>query len=150
VKNGVGILTLSNTTGTSTWAGSTTINAGTLTINSFNTLTTGNLNIGNATTTAGALNYTGAGETTAKTILLNTTTANDYLYANGAGALIVSSAISATVNGAKTFVLGGASTASNEISGVIPDSTGVTNVQKIGTGTWVLSAANTYGSLAAG
>ncbi len=141
VKNNTGMLTLEGT-GTSTFTGTTTINAGTLTIGSFNQLPTGALLIGNATTTSGALNYVGAGETSSKAITFNTTTANEYINANGTGALILDGAITA-VAGNKTIVLGGASTAENEIQSSIPNSTNL-SLQKIGSGTWVLSGANAF------
>ncbi|MEO6788089.1 MAG: autotransporter-associated beta strand repeat-containing protein, partial [Chthoniobacteraceae bacterium] len=140
-KNGIGMLTLTNTATSSTDTNVTTINAGTLTISSFGVLPTGTLNIGNATTTSGALNYAGAGETSGKTINLNTTTVNVYINANGSGALILNGTFNA-VAGAKTLVLGGASTANNEIQSGLPAAT--TNIQKIGTGTWQLSGANLF------
>ena len=140
-KNNTGMLTLQGT-GTSTATGTTNINAGTITISSFGQLPTGQVKLGNGTTTAGALNYAGAGETSSAAISLNTTTANSYLNANGTGALVLDGTITA-VAGNKTLVLGGASTAANEIASAIPNSTNL-SVQKIGSGTWVLSGANAF------
>ena len=139
VKDGVGTFTLLGTASTAT--GITTVNNGTLALKSFGGLPSGELRIGNATTTAGALDYQGAGETSSKAITINTTTANAYINANGSGALVLTGTITALA-GAKTLVLGGASTASNEIQSSIP--LNATNLQKIGTGTWVLSGANLY------
>ena len=143
VKTGTGKLTLSGTTA-GTGNGTTTISGGTLEVASFNTLLNGTLNIGNATTTSGTLTYIGAGETFSRALALNSTTANAYLNASGSGALIVNGTITSLTGGAKTFVLGGTSTADNEIASSIPDGSAATSLQKAGPGTWVLSAANGY------
>jgi autotransporter-associated beta strand protein len=153
VKGNTGMLTL-NGLNPSTMTGTTTINAGTITVSRMNQLPTDALLIGNATTTSGAFNYIGLGETSSKNITLNTTTANVYINANGTGpnGLILNGTISA-VAGNKTLVLGGASTADNEIQSSIPGPVG-SNIalQKIGIGTWVLSGANLFnaGSATAG
>jgi len=140
-KNGSGTLYLQGTA--STYSGATSITNGTIVASSINSLGSGAINLGNATTTAGALTLlNSADETLSRAILLNTTTANAYLNASGTGKLTVNGAITA-VAGAKTFVLGGTSTAANEIASAIPDSTTLA-LQKIGSGTWVLSGANLY------
>jgi len=138
-KAGVGTLTLQGSASTAT--GTTSVTNGTLSLGSFGALPSGGLLIGNATTTPGAVTYTGAGETVSKNITLNTTTANDYINSSGTGALILSGTITALA-GAKTLVLGGTNTATNQVQSAIP--LNATNVQKIGVGTWQLSGANLY------
>lgn len=147
-KGGTGVLTIQGNA--STYKGVTTINAGTLSINNVGALAqTSQINIGNATTTSGALTYTGGTATLAKNILLNTTTANVFINASGTGALTLTGTILNTVNGAHTLVLGGSNTDDNTVNTVIPiNSTpaSVTSLQKIGAGTWVLNptASNTF------
>ena len=152
-KNGVGTLTVGGVA--STYSGATNINAGTLSIANFGSTGTGTgaasaINLG-TTTVAGGLRYTGAGETVAKTININGTTGPAILDASGTGALIipnitVDGGATPTAGGAKILWLTGNSGALNEISGVIADSTtGATNLNKTGAGTWVLSGNNTFG-----
>lgn len=141
VKDGVGILTMLGTASTAT--GSGTINAGTLRVMALTALPEGILNIGNATTTSGSLEYMGAGETSSKAINLNTTTASAYIHANGTGPLVLNGAFTA-VDGSKTLFLGGTNTGANEIASAIPAAAGTLNLTKIGAGTWVLSGANLY------
>lgn len=136
----------------STYKGVTTIAGGTLSIKDVGAVAaTSQINIGNATSTPGALTYTGATATLAKNILLNTntTTAPIYINANGTGPLTLTGTILNTVNGAHTLVLGGSNTGDNTVNTVIPINTtpaSVTSLQKIGTGTWVLNptANNTF------
>jgi autotransporter-associated beta strand protein len=150
-KANTGMLILQGT-GASNATGPTTISAGTITASSFNQLPTGDLLIGNATTTSGAFNYVGAGETNSKRITINTTTANAYLNSNGTGALILNGPFATVSTGAaatKTFVLGGTNTADNEIaSAIFNPAAGSMQLQKIGSGTWVLSGANTFAGTA--
>ena len=141
VKNNRGTFTLQGANSTAT--GATTINDGTLVVSSMAALPSGILNIGNGTTTSGAFAYAGAGETSNQAIKINTTTTNDWLFANGPGALILDGAITAAT-GNKTLFIGGTSTADNEIASAIPSAGATLNVQKIGGGTWVLSGANLY------
>jgi len=142
-KGGTGQMTLTNTTTPSTITGPTIINGGTLVYSSVNALPTGEIRIGNATTTSGALTYAGAGETISRSVLLNTTTVNVFMNASGSGAVTYSGAFSA-VTGNKTLVLGGTNTGNNTISSAIPAAGGTLNVQKNGVGTWVLGGANLY------
>jgi len=137
-KTGTGLLTYSPSSVTFTNSPTFRVNQGTVNFAGVGSFTgIGTLNIGNATTTAGTLTYTGSGGALAPTTLnLNTTTANVYLNASGTGALTIGGTITA-VAGAKTFVLGGTNTADNTISSVIPAN--ATNLQKIGVGTWVLA-----------
>jgi len=141
VKSGTGVARILGTASTAT--GTTTISAGTLEVAAITSLSSGTLNIGNATTTSGALTYIGAGETSGKTINLNTTTASVFLNNDGTGALILNGTINA-VTGNKTLFLGGSNADANEIASVIPAAGGTLNLNKHGAGTWVLSGANLY------
>jgi len=128
----------------STYTGDTTINGGTLSVGNLGAFAgTSQINIGNATTTPGALTYTGPAATLSKLINFNTTTANVYINASGSGALTIDGTLAA-VTGNKTLLLGGTSTAANLISSAIPAAGGTLNLQKVGIGTWVLSGANAF------
>ena len=134
-KSGTGTLIYAGTAGT--YAGPTNISAGTLSFSDVGGFAnTSGILIGNATTTPGALTYTGAAATLAKPITINTTTVNAYLNASGTGALTINGSITA-VAGAKSFVLGGTSTADNTITSAIPAN--ASSLQKVGAGTWVLA-----------
>jgi fibronectin-binding autotransporter adhesin len=157
VKVGTGTLTLD---GASTYTGKTSVAAGTLTVSSLNsvvggaassslgapiTSANGTIAIG-ATTVAGSLNYVGAGETTDRIIDLAGTTGGATISANGTGALVFSSNLTATGAGAKTLTLSGSSDAAinNIIQGAIVDSGSATSVTKSGMSTWVLAGNNSY------
>ena len=167
-KRGAGTLVLS---GNNTYAGKTVIGAGVLSVASLNkvasgtsssnlgapaTVANGTIDIG-AAGTAGQLTYTGAGETTDRVINLAGTTGNNtgtllgsnsYVVAtldqSGTGLLKFTSALTATGSGAKTLTLQGSTAGTGEIAGAIVDGSGTTSLTKAGTGTWVLSGANTY------
>ena len=141
----------------STYTGGTNINAGTLAISSFGTLNgagVGNtLHINN-----GALNYNGLGETTTMVVDLSGTTGGAVINANQtSGALVFSSAFTASGAGIKTLTLGGTNNVAtfdihgavvqaNTIAAAIVNNSGTntTGVTKNGSGTWVLTGANTY------
>ena len=154
-KSGAGNLTILGTA--STLAGAISITAGAITATDFRSLTnnTANISLGNATTTGGNLIIgtstaaTAAGLTTSRPIVLNTTSGSNSIYANQSGAnpVILNGAITkiaAATSGA--LILGGTNPADNIINVLIPveptASTG--GVTKLGLGTWVLNAANTY------
>jgi len=154
VKTQANIVTL---TGASTFSGAVDIQAGTLSVPSLGSVGGSAsalgipANAGNAvirmgtTTTAGALSYTGAGETSNRLIGLNGSTGGATISADGTGALILSSGAKAFASGAKTLTLGGAAVSSidNQI-GLIEEYAGTVSVLKSGASTWVLSAANAY------
>ena len=131
-----------------TYQGATNINAGTLSLANIGGFAgTSQVNLASAAL-GGALEYTGAGGTLAKTINLASTTGPAFIYANQVGAtgpLVISSNLTASGAGAKTLVLGGGNQLANEISGSIVNNSGTntTSVTKTGSGTWVLSGANT-------
>ncbi|PYL27156.1 MAG: hypothetical protein DMF45_13005, partial [Verrucomicrobia bacterium] len=157
LKTGAGTLTLS---GANTYTGKTSIQNGTLSVSSLNkvtggsassslgaptTVANGTIDIG-STTNSGTLLYTGSGETTDRVINLAGTTGGAVIQNDGTGALTFSSNLTATGAGSKTLTLQGSNTGSNTISGIIVDnsSSNTTALIKAGTGTWVLSGANTY------
>ncbi|MEO6750351.1 MAG: autotransporter-associated beta strand repeat-containing protein, partial [Chthoniobacteraceae bacterium] len=156
-KAGTGTLTIQGTN--STFIGSFNANSGTTAINSFGAINNGAS--GALQLSAGALNYlgaavTGAGETTAKSINLTSTTGSGIILANQTGtspsALIIANGVAATGAGIKNLFLGGASTLANEIQGVIQDntSTNKTSLVKIGSGTWLYDpSASSYVTTAA-
>src|SRR5207253_1094110 len=157
LKTGAGTLNLS---GANTYTGKTSIQNGTLSVSSLNkvtggsassslgaptTVANGTIDVG-STTNSGTLLYTGSGETTDRVINLAGTTGGAVVQNDGTGALTFSSNLTATGAGSKTLTLQGSNTGSNTISGIIVDnsSSNTTALIKAGTGTWVLSGANTY------
>jgi autotransporter-associated beta strand protein len=105
----------------------------------------GTINIGSSSVT-GTLVYTGGGETSDRVINLAGTTGGATLQNEGTGALVFTSAFTATGAGDKKLTLQGANTDNNEISGKIVNnsSANITSVTKAGAGKWILSGANTY------
>jgi fibronectin-binding autotransporter adhesin len=152
-KTGAGTLVLSEA---NTYTGRTTIGGGSLSVATLNnvaggtassnlgaptTVENGTIHLG-AGTTAGQLVYTGAGETTDRVIGLAGTTGGAIITQNGAGLLKFTSDLATPANGSKTLTLQG--TGEGELAGIIANSTSNTGLTKSGTGTWTLSAANTY------
>ena len=148
-KAGAGTLALN---GANTFTGGVNINAGTVSVNTVGNSTAssslgtnGTINIG-ATTVAGALTYTGTGETSDKVINLAGTTGGATITQSGAsGNLKFTSNLTAGGVGAKTLTLAGSAAGTGEIAGNIVDSSsGATSLIKSGTGAWTLSGANSY------
>ena len=150
-----------------TYTGKTSISAGTLSASILNsivggvavgslgapvTVANGTIDLGTSTAT-GVLLYTGPGETTDRVLNLAGTTGNG-TFDDGSANVTLTSNVTSTGLGVKTFTLQGTG-ASSLMAGAITDSgtPNVTNVAKAGTGGWTFSATNTYGgttSIAAG
>jgi autotransporter-associated beta strand protein len=156
-KSGTGTWIVS---GNNSYTGQTLIQGGTLSINTLGnvgggasalgaptTTAKGTIGIGSSTTT-GTLQYTGTGSTSNRVINLAGTTGGATIDASGSGALVFTSALTATGAGSKTLTLTGSSTAANTMGGAIVNNSGtnVTSLVKSGAGSWTLSgtAANTY------
>jgi len=160
VKIGAGVLEL---TGANSYAGTTQVQAGTLVVSSLGNSATpgstsvgdstlGNTNagaivLGNATTGGGSLQYVGAGETSDRKIRLRGTTANNIIYADGSGPLVLTNVAHDTVEtGNKTLSLRGSNMGGNAITGLLTNNgTGVLSVTVDGNATWILSnSLNSY------
>jgi filamentous hemagglutinin family protein len=153
---GTGTLIL---TGNNTYTGKTSIQNGTLSVSSINnvgspnassnlgrptSVSNGTIDLGSGATT-GTLIYTGTGETTDRVINLAGTTGGGVIDQSGtSGLLKFTSALTATGAGSKALTLQGSAAGTGEFAGVIADGSGTTALTKAGSGTWGLSAANTY------
>jgi autotransporter-associated beta strand protein len=142
---GTAILTFPNT-----YTGVTTISGGIL---STPLLADGGAasGIGNSSNAAnnlvldgGSLQYTGTGASTDR--LFTLTTNGGSIDASGSGPLTFSNTTAAALSGAgaRNFALTGSNTGANTFSPVLGDNVGPTSLIKLGAGTWVLTAANTY------
>ena len=151
--------------GANTFTTKVTINSGTLSVSSLNSVVGGSAssNLGAPTTvaegtidfgggpnipsasvhSASILQYTGAGETTDRVLNVKNGSGNIIEHA-GTGVLKFTSDLAAT--GTQDLGLAGSTSGTGEFAGVIGNSAGfgTTSVSKFGTGTWTLSAANTY------
>ena len=146
-------LTLS---GSNSYTGTTSALTGTLSFNSIADVSGGNSALGapittaagtiaiGATTNAGGLLYTGSGHSSNRVINLAGTTGGATIDASGSGALVLTSALTATGSGAKTLTLAGSNAMNNTIGGAIVNSASATSLSKTGTGKWVLGGTNTF------
>ncbi|MDI1311653.1 autotransporter-associated beta strand repeat-containing protein [Prosthecobacter sp.] len=157
-KTGTGLLQL---LGNNTYTGTTAVTAGQLVVTSLgnsatpggassigdstNANTTGSaLTLGNASTTAGILQYIGAGETSDRMIRLNTTTGSTQILADGSGALILTNVVNDMAAGAKILYLRGGNTQGNMVTSVLANNGGNLSVNVDQGATWILSGNNTY------
>ncbi len=151
-KLGTGTLTLS---GSNTFSGALSVGGGGISFATIGnvgagashlgaptTIAHGTISLGNGTN-SGSLTFTGTTGSSDRVINLAGTTGGAVLTANGN--LTLTSAFTATGAGNKTLTLQGTSTGST-ISGALVDHNAVnlTSLVKAGTGTWILSGANTY------
>jgi hypothetical protein len=138
-KAGTGTLTIGGAA--STYLGATNLGTGTTSVSdigAFNASALASINLG-----GGTLNYTGAAQTWNRSLLLNAA-GGSIVTANGSGAIAVASNVgyNGTTAGFK-LVLGGASTATNEIRGIISNTTSAAAVTKFDSGTWQITSAPT-------
>ena len=147
ISNGSSLLTIS---GANTYSGNTTL-TGNISVTSIGSGgstsafgdATGQLYLGTGTTATAYLLYTGPGETTTRTINLNTTTGGNTIDSSGSGALVLNSIVNLSP-GAKTLGLRGSSTDANTINSVLTDDGGALSISKSDSGTWILNGANTF------
>lgn len=163
-KTGTGILQLLEA---NTYNGPTSVQAGTLVVNSLgsstgsggssvgaqgtgaNTLAQAVI-LGNATTTGGSLVYVGSGETSDRYIQFpGTTNVGLSIVADGSAPLILTNVLnntSASPTGAKTLLLRGVSTFANEITSNLNNDGGggILSITRDTAGTWILSGNNGY------
>lgn len=139
--------------GSNTYSGGTTINAGNLSISSINNMTSGvpsSLGMpveGNGTIgmgTASRLIYTGNGNSSDREFEIQGSPLR--ITQAGSGHLRLSGNFAVNVSGAKAFTLDGSNSGSGEIAGNIanPPESGNTRIIKDGSGVWVLSGTNDY------
>lgn len=130
--------------------------AGGLNVSTIGTMagSAGNLGSGSGATitlaTGAILNYTGTGESTDFIIRGASSVGTETINQNGTGILIFSTTTpifsTSTASSKQTLTLGGSTAGIGQVAAVIADapSAGTGAVSKTGTGTWILSGANTY------
>jgi autotransporter-associated beta strand protein len=100
------------------------------------------INVGGSSR-SGTVIYTGSGHTTSRQFNMAGTTGGMTLDASGTGALVLTTAISTSVSGAKTVTLTGTSTYGNALAGISPTHNPV-GLTKSGTGKWRLTGASSH------
>jgi autotransporter-associated beta strand protein len=95
---------------------------------------------------AGALIYTGTGETTSRILTFNggLGTPGMVLDQSGSGLLKFTANTATSASVSKTMTLQGSTSGTGEFAGIISNGGTTTSLAKAGTGTWTLSGANTY------
>ncbi|MEZ0276919.1 MAG: autotransporter-associated beta strand repeat-containing protein, partial [Roseimicrobium sp.] len=152
-KSGGGILILNDA---NTYNGNTTLNNGTLVIQSFGNssgTTSGSLGASGGSfvfsngTTGVNLIYAGAGEVATRPITISSGASTIRIDSSGSGALVLGGAITNSATGAVTLELRGLNTDFNRIDSVLANSgANVLTVTKADGGVWVLNpgTANTF------
>jgi len=152
IANGAANMTLTKTgagtqvlTGSSTFAGATTIAEGTLSVDRILNSgvnsplgTNSTVNVGGTSSTPGILRYTGSGETTNRVFNL-VFGGTGVIESSGAGPLVITS--TATNTGGGRLVLMGTNTGTNQIARI--NGSGV-SVDKDGPGTWWFTGTSSF------
>jgi autotransporter-associated beta strand protein len=143
-KSGTGDLILA---GTNTFSGSISVANGALILAGTPALpgaAGAALKLGSGTSVT-RLSYLGGGETIGRAIDLAGTTAGTTLEQSGSGLLRFTGDLTYSGLGNKTLALDGSTAGIGELAGVFANGPGYTNkLTKSGSGTWILSNANTY------
>ena len=145
--------------GANTYTGQTTLDAGTLSVASFNSVgtPTTSSSLGRPTTVANgtivmgnggsnnstALIYTGTGETTDRVLSFASQNATLTLNQAGSGLLKFTSPFTVAAGNTKVIALTGSTAGTGELAAAIPSHTSL-SLTKAGTGTWTLSGVNLY------
>ncbi|WP_395740957.1 beta strand repeat-containing protein [Prosthecobacter sp.] len=138
--------------GMNTFTGSVSVLRATLSVNSVadsgvpSALGAGTtINLGSGAQ-AGTLNYTGAGGTSNRTLVLASTGAGGGTLTNsGSGALVFTGGFTNAGTGAKTLTLNGSNTGANELQAALTDSNGgALALVKSGAGAWSLSGTSSF------
>ncbi|WP_050026662.1 autotransporter-associated beta strand repeat-containing protein [Verrucomicrobium sp. BvORR034] len=150
IKNGSGTLVLGSN---NTYVGNTRIDAGTLVVSKIGSGADASSSLGAGPSVAdggfvrfngGTLFYIGEGEITDRQFVM---AASGTLTAEGTGALVITSNLGFSgATGTRTLTLGGIGANINTFAGIIANNTagGATSVTHNGSGTWLLSGANTF------
>ena len=121
-------------------AGGSSLGASGVTMDNSNALT-----LGNAGTTAGILQYVGAGEVSDRKIRLNTTTGATQIHADGTGAIILTNVVNDMVEGNKVINLRGSNMQGNMIISDLSNNGSTTlGITVDGAATWILAGDSTY------
>jgi fibronectin-binding autotransporter adhesin len=148
IKGGSGTVTLSG--GANTYTGVTTVSGGTLSVGvldnsgSASDIGAAGSSAANLVLNGGTLQYTGAGASINRLFTIGT--AGGTIEASGAAALSLTntSSLGYSGNGPRGLTLTGTTTDANTLAAPLVNNGGATTLTKSGTGTWVLSGANTY------
>ncbi|NDD51874.1 MAG: hypothetical protein EB009_04125, partial [Actinobacteria bacterium] len=138
------VLTLS---ATNAYTGTTTINAGTLSISTIadggSSSNLGAAASGNIVINGGILKYTGSGSSSNRNITLGSS--GGTIDASGSGTLTLTGGITPTATTSPTLTLTGTGNGTLSTAAyATPATSGTSALTKSGTGTWTLSFANTY------